>query len=283
METLADRIARVKQEGTKSSTCELPVETFAKMQNALTLAEFVVPYSEDREIYRAVDNRGLIHVPCQALQIVFKDSAIKSQVAETFGKDVEGISVDIVGYDIERDGEGKPIHEEVPNPLAGTEGQPDTVKVPKLITQDENGNALEPKVLMSWRPQMGINRSKPAYGRLKNQDMLNLVPSRGVPRRLPTVPNIDPTAPKDPNAKTYDQTAFELIPGMESHIIKIMLHAEELGLTDLLPIIERIPRASNAPSRKTENQESGNFEGEDDAKPKAEAEDEDNPYKKGSK
>lgn len=256
--TQAELIAlfnKSQTEGPSKTVSEMSVANFLDLDNSAVLKEVVIPYGESPVISRGLGRTAAAGtVPCYPTHISYRYSLVKSQAQESFGELIDGVSADIYGYDVERDAQNAPIYDEVPDPLDETK----TIKVPKLIDKDEAGNPIEPKRLMHWIPQWGVNRSKPVSGRVKGLNMLNLVPGDGVPRKRPDETNIDPTKPKDPTARpTYDRVAFEEIPGMEAQIQKPLVNAKILGLTDLLEIVEHIPVASNAPSRKAEQQQPG--------------------------
>ena len=216
------------------------------------------PWEHGKQIYR--EERSAVHRPCVATFLDFNIAVFKSRVKESIGDLAEGVSIDIFGYDVECDGEGKPILKtEV---IDGEE-----VQSISMITTDEKGQAIEPKFLMSFRPQWGVDRTKQWFSRLKDADMLNLVPSKGVPRKSVIV-----EAEGESKSTPRERVAWDLLPNLQQFMEKPILNARlalaEVGIEwedaiemegDNLPFevlmakyVDTIPTASNAPSKRAE-------------------------------
>lgn len=243
---------------------EKSVEDYKSIPNNQTIHEVQVPYSENRLLWRQEPNGT--KVPCRASWIAYNTAIFKSKVRETFGLLVKGTSIYIVGYDVAMHANGTIMTEDIPNPLHNAEDkeseEPETIRVPKLITEDKDGKPLEPKILMTFRPQFGTDLSKQKFTRLKDRDMLNLVPNIGVPRKsnttLPAQAQAelatDSTEPVDHEEATRRSDAIDwaLIPSLQPEIERPLINAHLEGNSELLSFIENIPLASNAPSLKAQ-------------------------------
>lgn len=255
-------------------TSHLTVEDYAKYQNKATILEVRVPFVSTR-LLRRQDNDGT-KIPCRATEIGYNCAIFKSKRRETFGMAVPGASIFIYGYDIAKDASGGFQTTDIPNPLkeAGraqvtdqilTQEEfdeqygalPDTIKEPVLITQDADGKPLEPKVLMIFRPQWGIDQSKQRQTQLKNADMLNLVPNIGVPRKGTTVLKDDEGDSENADAvdektarRRKDAIDWNMMPGLQPQIEKPLMNAHATKDQGLMHFLSWIPIASNAPSQK---------------------------------
>lgn len=250
------------KEGVKPVISDVSAEEYNAMENSVPISLFQVPYKDGKNVWR--QDRGNTKVPCQVTSLVYRRSLIKSTAKDSFGDLIKATSIDIMGYDVVRDVDNNPLFTEVPNPLAGQAGQPETIKQYELITMAEDGvTPLEPKKLMEFRPAFGLDTNKSVYNRPRDADMLVMVPNMGVPRKKRDTKKADDTeeeATLQPaegvtteQAKRSSTTiAWELIPGLEEAMKKPLRNAKLMQNTILLDYIADIPTASNAPSRKAE-------------------------------
>lgn len=246
----------------------LHVEEFKEMENAVTISEVRVPWRNARPIKRQAKDEVLI--PCMGIEIAYNYAAFKSKVHETFGDLVEGTRIFIFGYDIEQDAGGNIMLEEIANPEKAlaqdqldaktiTQEQfdevPATIKRPKLITKDKDGGDLAPQQLMYFSPDWSTDQNKQRFTQLKNEDMLNLAPGTGVPRKKPVTQLGEDKDAKTKPAYFRDKADFNHMPGLQPEIEKPMLNAAEVGDEAMLLFISKIPVGVNAPSRKAERAE----------------------------
>ncbi len=284
-ESSNDLLALLKQAEKKAPeekmiVSPLSVEEVTQEANATTIAEVRVPYHDTRVMFRQEQKPGGQKVPCRPLYISYDLAIFVSRVHETVGMPVKGTSIYIVGYDVATTGNGEIITEDVPNPLFGQEGhedEPETIKVPKLLDRHpETDEPLPPKRLMTFRPQWGKDISKESYTQLKDKDMLNLVPNKGVPRKnAKVIDETDDTSIETPDAETGRRQAknvdWNFIRGLQPEIEKPILHAwrwandpdfqdnEELQamVREMQVFIENIPVAPNPPSKRGERERPG--------------------------
>lgn len=253
------KTASLEAGGVQRAISTVSADKYASIENSTKVLSVVVPWEHGKSIYR--EERQGSHRPCVATFLDFNVSIFKSRVRESIGDLAEGVSIDIYGYDVETDGEGKPIFKT--EEINGEE-----VTSLTLITQDEEGNPLEPQFLMSFRPQWGVDRTKQWYSRLRDQDMLNLVPSKGVPRKSVIIESAEGEEKTSPREKV----AWDLLPNLQQFMEKPILNARlaiaEAGLdwdeaiamegddlsAEILmaKYVNTIPVASNAPSKRAE-------------------------------
>lgn len=247
-EALQAKLALKKEVGVKEVTSDLKVEDYLKMANAEKIISYTVPWQSPKVLMRAATGRTL--VPCMALALEFSTAIFKSSVREEIGQLREGVSVDVMGFDIARDAEGKPLLAE-----GSTEDNP--IFIP--IDMDENDNPISPKALMTFRLNFGVDRDKSSYNRLRNQDQLNLSAHNSVPRKNVTVTDLTKAPEKSttgtPAKPNYynDETAWELLPDLKDAIRKPILNATLLDDKMMQEIIASIPISSNAPSKRALN------------------------------
>lgn len=265
---LLSRITKAQSEGVIKTISPTTVDEYAERENSWLLTNIIVPWATGKQLWR--DENGS-HIPCVATYISFNTSAFLSRVSTAIGDLVEGCSINIFGYDIERDAQGQVIFDT-------TEEDGKEIKTLRIITKDEQGNALDPHELMIFRPQWGIDRTKQTWSRLRDQDMLNLVPNRGVPRKQTKVEKPKAEGEEQaPAPQTREAVAWDLLPhlqpAMEKPILNNKLDLIQAGIseeqatemakdmTDETPFcvqmfhfISQIPTASNAPSKKAASQ-----------------------------
>ncbi len=260
-EKLMNKIKAVQSGGLMKAVSETSAEDYAALDNSVKVLSIVIPWKSGKPIYR--EERG-VHKAFYATLLDFNITVFKSRVKETLGDLAEGASIDLYGFDVEVDGQGNPVM--VDEIIDNT-----PVQSLKLITE-ENGVPLEPRFGMAFRPQMGTDRTKQWFARLRDQDMLNLVPNKGVPRKDATVvpEGTDPST----TPQRRESPAWDLLPNlqqfMEKPILNNRLELAELGLTpeealemegDDLPapvlmakFVAAIPTAANAPSKRAAQQ-----------------------------
>jgi hypothetical protein len=120
---------------------------------------------------------------------------------------------------------------------------------------------------------MGVDRTKQWFARLRDQDMLNLVPNKGVPRKDATVIPAE-GAETTTTTQRRENVAWDLLPNLQQYLEKPILNNRlelaEAGITpeeaiemegDNLPtavlmakFIASIPTAPNAPSKRAAQQ-----------------------------
>jgi hypothetical protein len=298
------------------------VEKVDELPTSQSILTARLPYGEVRMAQR---QEGQNYIPVRFLYIDFEYSLYVSQVRETRGELVEGVSINLMGYDVAQDAQGLPVYETVPNPeieqikqqieflktLKGkdvyqhisssfsvesvvqrseeqeaiTNAQkidqltellnvtPTSVREFELMTTDKDGNHIEPQILMIFRPQWGVNRTKQAFNRLRTRDMINLVPNRGVPRKTTLISVGSGDASKQEERESIDWNRIHhLQPQMEAPILqyKIELERVQEGLAEdpndetlkaelvfwqaLETIVDKIPIAPNAPSLRQGNE-----------------------------
>jgi hypothetical protein len=263
-EKLLAKIRASKEHGPMKAISESSAEDYAALENSVKVLSVVIPWKSGKPIYR--EERG-VHKAFYATFVDFNVSVFKSRVKETLGDLAEGASIDIFGFDVEVDGQGNPVYT-TEKAADGTEFQ-----ALKLITEDEQGTPLEPKFGMSFRPQMGVDRTKQWFARLRDQDMLNLVPNKGVPRKDATVIPAE-GAETTTTTQRRENVAWDLLPNLQQYLEKPILNNRlelaEAGITpeeaiemegDNLPtavlmakFIASIPTAPNAPSKRAAQQ-----------------------------
>jgi len=243
-EKLLALVEKAKAEGTRRIVSETTVDEYVDMESSVKLLEIVVPWKEGKQLYR--EERSL-QVPCLATFVSYNVSAFKSRVRESVGDLTQGCSIDIYGYDIERDGEGKPLYDTV-------EADGEEVHTLRLITKDEEGDDLEPRFLMAFRPQWGIDRSKQFFARLRDQDMLNLVPNRGVPRKDVQITRETPEGQPTEPVRRIEAIDWAALPNLQPALEKPILNARLEQNEDMIEFISHIPIAPNAPSRRAQTQ-----------------------------
>ncbi len=240
--TLAERIAQAKANPITPTILETKVEALSEEGISIPLSAILVPYDDPKPVSRS-ENRSFIRA--MALSLAFTNTAFKSRAQYEFGEFVEGVSIDIMGHDLECDTEGNPLL--VTEEITDEAGDKQTITKTVMMTEDEEGNPLEPKVLMSFRPQWGVDYSRNASGSPKGKNMLNLVPSRGVPRKESTEVNLEGDEKKKRGG--FDAPVdWSLIPSLQTDIERVLLNNEDPRLKEW---IASIPVASNAPSTQT--------------------------------
>jgi hypothetical protein len=263
-----DLLARVKQAvgNPTRAVSETSVDQFAATENAVTLSEVIVNWEQGMQLTRV--EKRTSQVPCFGTFLSFNISAFKSAAHGAVGDLVLGHSVDVYGYDIATDAEGRPLIERIP-----VEGSDETQEAIVLITEDENKNPIEPKKLLGFKPYYGTDRNKDFTHRPKYMDMLALSGKFQVPEK--------PGQPRDGDnadvVRRSGQIDWNLIPGLQEILMKPMLNARinlvEAGINleealtmepaddnphraDILmyQFVESIPIAANAPSKQLEAQ-----------------------------
>lgn len=257
---LLAKLKSAQEKGIQKAVSAVKADDYAELSNSQKVLDIVVPWETGKLIWR--EERGVQIHTC-ATFLSYNNTIFKSRVASEIGDLALGASIDLYGFDIEVDGEGKPIFD-ITKDDKGQE-----VKAVRLITTDENGNDIEPKLLMSFRPQWGVDRTKQWFSRLRDQDMLNLVPNKGVPRKTADIVS-DATGDDQGTTQRRDSIAWNLLPGlqlfMERPILNCRSELMALNLTmeeavamegDDLPapvlmakFISNIPVATNAPSKR---------------------------------
>lgn len=282
---LRQLLAQASQQGEEVITMStVSVEDYAEIPNNQTIQEVQFPFKGTRMLYRQEPNGN--QIPFKATKIGLNLALFKSKVHETFGMLMEGVSLYVYGYDVETDGQGNILADEIDNPAytLDPENQPEKVKVPRLITQDAEGHLLrDDRAKLTFRPQWGVDQSKQAFTRLRTQDMLNLVPNIGVPRKGGTIVEAGETdtetaTPTDEATarRRRDSIDWLMIPGLQPQLEKPLLNnaleiskletelegaegdrkaqieAELVTLYKIKSIIDKIPVASNAPSQRVQ-------------------------------
>ena len=226
-QNLLNLVKQAQQNGTKKVISETKVEEFTAIPNSIALSVISVPFETPKLLERSVS--GTLTTPCVATEIQYKVSAFKSQARETLGDLTKGCSIEIHGYDVVTDADGVPVLDEDGNY--------------KPITSNEDGSDKEASSLMEFRPQFGVNYNKQSFARLKDTDMLNLVPNRGVPRKVRTVQKADGTE------SVSDSVDWTKLSGLQAMMEKPLLNAKLDGNQAFLDYLGHIPVASNAPSK----------------------------------
>ena len=163
--------AKKAEGGCKPVISDLTLDDYRQISNADVVFDYQIRATTP-ELYWRQEKAG--QVPFVLTGLSYRKSVYKSDVSGHLGELELGLSCAVLGYDVERDGQGEPITKE-------TEINGEKVTEYNLITKDDQGKALEPRVAMVFKPQFGIAYSKQAYARRKDVDQLNLVPGQGVP------------------------------------------------------------------------------------------------------
>lgn len=228
---LLELVKQAQETGTKKVVSETKVEEYTAIPNSIALSIISVPFETPKLLERSVS--GSLTTPCVATEIQYKVSAFKSQARESLGELTKGCSIEIHGYDVITDADGVPVLDENGNY--------------KLVTSNEDGSDKEPFSLMEFRPQFGVNYNKQSFARLQGVDMLNLVPNRGVPRKVRTVQKADGSE------SISDSVDWTKLSGLQAMMEKPLLNAKLEGNQAFLDYVGHIPVASNAPSKLAAN------------------------------
>ena len=222
-QNLLELVKNAQASGPKKTVVKTAVEEFGS--NATTLAVVAVPFQEQNCFFKQ-EARNVLK-PFLATEICYTTSAFKSLARETMDELTLGVSIDVWGVECACDANNEPI-------------------------LDENGNYIlvedkEAEAMITFRPQWGVNYNKSTFARLKGEDMLNLVPNRGVPmvRKL--------IAKTDGSSQEVSNIDWSKIPGLQSAMEKPLLNAKMEGNEELLEFLSHIPTASNAPSKQLES------------------------------
>jgi len=224
---LLELVKQAQTNGTKKVISETKVEEFTAIPNSIALSVISVPFETPKLLERSVS--GTLTTPCVATEIRYKVSAFKSQARESLGELTKGCSIEIHGYDVVTDADGIPLLDENGNY--------------KPMTSNEDCTDKEPFSLMEFRPQFGINYNKQSFARLQGVDMLNLVPNRGVPRKVRTVQKADGSE------SISDSVDWTKLSGLQAMMEKPLLNAKLDDNKEFLDYVGHIPVASNAPSK----------------------------------
>lgn len=268
---LKTALLKAKQGQVARAISTTTVDQYNAMENSQKLLDVVVPFQEGEILYR--QNRSDL-LPCMATAISYNLSAFKSKVRGALGVATLGCSIDIIGFDIERDGVGVPLFKT--ENINGVD-----VEMPCLINKTEAGEPLEPKVLMTFRPSWGIDRTRNSWNQLRTEDMINLGPNRGVPRKNTKSDTLEDT--KDTKKQQYqnEKIAWDLMPSLQPKIEKPMVNnigelevreltteqcleawenGEECDSTMLMAVfIANIPISKSAPSQKKASATQGDY------------------------
>ena len=224
---LLELVKQAQQNGTQRVISETKVEEYTAIPNSIALSVISVPFGAPKLLERSIS--GSLTTPCVATSLEYKVSAFKSQGRETLGDLTKGCSIEIHGYDVVTDSDGVPVLDENGNY--------------KPIVSNEDGSDKEAFSLMEFRPQFGVNYNKQTFARLKDTDMLNLVPNRGVPRKVRTVQKADGSE------SISDSVDWTKLSGLQAMMEKPLLNAKLDGNQAFLDYLGHIPVASNAPSK----------------------------------
>lgn len=224
---LLELVKQAQTNGTKKVISETKVEEYTAIPNSIALSVISVPFETPKLLERSVS--GAVTTPCVATSLEYKVSAFKSQARESLGDLTKGCSIEIHGYDVVTDAHGCPVLDENGNY--------------KPILSNEDGSDKEPFSLMEFRPQFGVNYNKQSFARLKDTDMLNLVPNRGVPRKVRTVQKADGSE------SISDSVDWTKLSGLQAMMEKPLLNAKLDDNKAFIEYLGHIPVASNAPSK----------------------------------
>ena len=236
---------------------ETTLSEYADLANSEKLVGLELPVGEPFLVY-CQDPNSEAHKPgvvtgVEYVQVLYKSSAR--------GHDLNiGYNVDVKGYLVAQAADGSP--------------QVDEDEAYVLITQDAEGNDIEPHSLMQWRPYYGADFNKRG-GTPRDVDTLILLPGDGVPMKKVTRTN-----EKGEESKR-DYVAWELIPNLENLLKKPILNVgiERLEFVDdkgewlpgqennpkfaqtkfLWELDQALPATANAPSRRAKEQKSGGY------------------------
>lgn len=270
---------------------ETTANDFAASPSAVSLLSIIVPFNPPKPVFYQKANGQ--KQPAVITQSEYNVSVFESRIQETFGDLVEGRSIYNQGYEIMTNADGTFVEDELPNPLlegfsnqlesgamtqeeydAQTAAIPITIRRPRLIDTDEDGNPIPPMTLMVWRPQFGWDATKQAYTQLTGEDTIIVVANRGVPRKTTTtvVPN------KPVEGETEDAEAIEglteqkvtqrnrnidwaVIPNLQKMLINPLLKGIKDPNTAIRTkwqtFVSGIPKSPNAPSKKKAREDAG--------------------------
>lgn len=227
--------------GPIKSISEKSIEDYKETSDTQVLYSHIVKWEDNELLYR--EHLNVIH-PCVPTFLDFNTVAFKSTTRANLGELAVGTSITVFGYDVEADGEGKPIQDKVTNKIGDQDVE---TEVYRLITEDEHGNKLEPKKLMTFRPTFGTDYNKQNFNRLRFEDVLAIIANVGVPRK----PNTLTAEQVAAGQKKFDQTDWSLLPSLEPALRKPIINAAgEENQEFIENFINFIPIATNAPSRK---------------------------------